>query len=47
MPRNNEAGYDLEFSKTQKNALITADIAAFNKKYSLLIEVLEKIITKI
>ena len=41
------AGYDLEFRKTQKDVLVQADIAAFNKEYSLLIKVLEDIVTKI
>ena len=39
-----KAGYDLEFHKTQKNALVKADIAAFNCEYSLLIEILNDII---
>ena len=41
-----KAGYDLEFSKTQKDTLVKADIAAFNKEYSLLIEILENIVTR-
>ena len=40
------AGYDLEFSKTQKDALVKADIAAFNKEYTLLIRLLEEIISE-
>ena len=40
-----KAGYDLEFSNTQKDALVKADIAAFNKEYALLIMLLEKIIS--
>jgi cell filamentation protein len=40
------AGYDLEFSKTQKDALVKADIAAFNQNYTLLIKVLENIVSK-
>jgi cell filamentation protein len=41
-----KAGYDLEFSKTQKDTLVKADIAAFNKDYLLLIKVLENIVSK-
>jgi cell filamentation protein len=41
-----KAGYDLEFSKSEKNALVKADIAAFNRDYSLLIEILDNIVSK-
>ena len=40
------AGYELEFSKTQKDALVKADIAAFNKEYDLLIKLLDEIISE-
>jgi cell filamentation protein len=40
------AGYDLEFSKTQKDTLVRADIAAFNREYELLIKLLGEIISK-
>ena len=42
-----KAGYDLEFRKTQKDILVKADIAAFNKDYSLLVKVLENIVSDI
>lgn len=40
------AGYDLEFHKTQKDLLVKADIQAFNRDYSTLVEILDKIIIK-
>ena len=41
-----KAGYDLEFNKTQKETLVKADIAAFNRDYSLLIKILDDIAVK-
>jgi cell filamentation protein len=38
------AKYTLDFSKTEKEELLTADIEAFNGKYDKLINILEKII---
>jgi cell filamentation protein len=38
------ANYILDFSKTEKEKLLMADIDAFNGKYKKLIEILEKII---
>jgi len=38
------AKYTLDFSKTEKKELLTADIEAFNGKYDKLINILEKII---
>ncbi|MCL2834534.1 MAG: Fic family protein [Treponema sp.] len=40
------AGYILDFNKTEKEALLTADIEAFNGKYEGLIKILEKILTE-
>ena len=42
----NRAGYDLEFSRTQKDLLVKADIAAFNREYALLVKLLEEIISE-
>jgi len=41
------AGYDLEFHKTSKEALIHADIQAFNRGYEPLILILDEIISSI
>jgi cell filamentation protein len=41
-----KAGYELDFTQTQKDVLVKADIAAFNCDYSLLIEVLDKIVSE-
>jgi len=41
-----KAGYDLEFSKTQKETLVKADIAAFNRDYSLLTKILDDMVCK-
>ena len=41
-----KSGYDLEFHKTQKDTLVNADISAFNKEYTPLIEVLGAIVSK-
>jgi cell filamentation protein len=41
-----KAGYEIEFRKTQKDTLVKADIAAFNKEYEPLIKVLESIVSK-
>jgi len=41
-----KAGYDLEFHKAPRDMLIPADISAFNHEYSLLIEILENIVSK-
>jgi cell filamentation protein len=38
------ANYTLDFSKTEKRELLTADIEAFNGKYEKLIQILEKIV---
>ena len=38
------ANYSLDFSKTEKEELLTADIEAFNGKYESLIKILEKTI---
>jgi cell filamentation protein len=38
------ANYTLDFSKTEKEKLLTADIEAFNGKYEKLIQILEKIV---
>jgi cell filamentation protein len=38
------ANYTLDFSKTEKEKLLTADIEAFNGRYEKLIQILEKII---
>ncbi len=38
------AKYTLDFSKTEKEELLTADIEAFNGKYDKLINILEKVI---
>ena len=39
------AGYTLDFSKTEKNELFTADIEAFNGRYERLINVLENAVS--
>lgn len=39
------AGYDLEFSKTQKDILLKADIAAFNCEYKLMEDLLDFIVS--
>jgi len=39
------AGYDLEFHKTSKDALLHADIRAFNREYEPLIKVLSVVIS--
>jgi cell filamentation protein len=41
-----KAGYELDFTLTQKDVLVKADIAAFNKDYAPLIEVLNDIVSK-
>ena len=41
-----KAGYELDFTQTQKDVLVKADIAAFNKDYSLLIDILDKMVSK-
>jgi len=41
------ANYTLDFSKTDKEELLTADIEAFNGKYEKLIKILEKAINAI
>jgi cell filamentation protein len=41
-----KVGYDLEFHKAPKDTLIPADISAFNQEYSLLIEILDNIVSK-
>ena len=41
----NRAGYSIEFSKAQKEMLVQADISAFDRDYSLLIEILDNIVT--
>jgi cell filamentation protein len=38
------AKYTLDFTKTEKRKLLTADIEAFNGKYNKLINILEKVI---
>ena len=38
------AKYKLDFSKMEKEELLTADIEAFNGKYNKLIKILEKVI---
>jgi cell filamentation protein len=38
------AKYTLDFTKTEKEELLTADIEAFNGKYDTLINILEKVI---
>jgi hypothetical protein len=38
------ANYTLDFSKTEKDELLTADIEAFNGKYENLVKILEKAI---
>ena len=38
------AKYTLDFSKTKKEELLTADIEAFNGKYDKLMKILEKAI---
>ena len=40
------AGFNLEFSKSQKDLLVKADISAFNREYSLLIDLLNDIVSK-
>lgn len=40
------AGYTLEFRKTNKDTLVKADILAFNREYGLLIDVLNEIVSK-
>ena len=39
------AGYNLEFHKTQKEALLHADIQAFNREYKPLIQVLNEVVS--
>jgi len=39
------AGYDLEFSKTQREALLHADVLAFNREYEPLLRVLDDIVS--
>ena len=39
------AGYDLEFHKTSKEALLNADIQAFNREYEPLIQVLNRVVS--
>lgn len=41
-----KAGYELEFNKTQRDMLVRADISAFNRDYSLLVDILESIVNK-
>ena len=41
------AGYDLDIGSVDKDALLSADIAAFNRQYQPLIDVLNSIIHKI
>jgi len=41
-----KCGYYLEFHSIAKETLIKADIMAFNRDYSLLIEVLDKVVSK-
>ena len=41
-----KAGYDLGFSNTQKETLVKADIAAFNRDYSLLTKILDDMVCK-
>jgi cell filamentation protein len=38
------AGYILDFSKTEKDKLLNADIEAFNGKYDSLINILDKVV---
>jgi cell filamentation protein len=40
------AGYDLDFSKSDKDNLLQADIAAFNRAYQLLTYILRDIVKK-
>jgi cell filamentation protein len=40
------AGYELDFTGSQKNVLVKADIAAFNREYTPLIEILNNIVDK-
>jgi hypothetical protein len=40
------ADYILDFSETEKEALLTADIEAFNGQYDNLIKILDKAITR-
>jgi len=42
-----KAGYELDFTKTQKETLVKADIGAFNRDYSLLIKILDDMVCKI
>jgi len=41
------AGYDLQFHKTSKEALLHADIQAFNREYEPLIQVLNDIVVQL
>jgi len=41
-----KAGYNLEFHKTKKETLLEADISAFNCEYTLMIALLESIVSK-
>ena len=41
-----KAGFNLDFHMTDKNALIKADIAAFNRDYSLLVNLLENVVSE-
>jgi len=43
----NEAGYDIEFSKTDKDELILSDILAYDGNYVLSIEILNNIVSPI
>ena len=42
---SNNAGYEIEFHKTTKEALLHADIQAFNKEYNPLVNVLNTIVS--
>ena len=42
----NKAGYDIEFSKADKDDLILSDILAYNSNYSLSIEILNSIVSR-
>lgn len=41
-----QAGFSLDFHLTEKNMLIKADIAAFNRDYSLLENILEEVVSE-
>ena len=41
-----KAGYELDFTKTQKETLVKADISAFNRDYSLLVKILDDMVCK-